>query len=180
MKIQGTDFRRKTVVDGLAVKHEITFTTTQVKECDHFFSMQLPSELQVEIRTAPKKRSMDANAYFWTLADKLAKKLFTTKDEIYRELIQRVGVFKYALVRKEDKSEIVKEWEHNGTGWIAQEEYYPSKDYVQLRLYKGSSVYSTSEMARLIDELILECKEQGVDTLTPKEKDELLQRWDVK
>lgn len=180
VKIKARNFKRMTKMDGLNVVQEISFTTNDLQASDEFFSGDLPDEMQVEIRKKPRKRSMDANAYFWTLADQLAKKLLTTKEEIYRELIQRVGVFKYALVRREDKQDIVSEWQHNGTGWIAQEEYYPNNDYVQLRLYKGSSVYTTSEMARLIDELILECKEQGIDTLTPKEKEELLQRWNVK
>lgn len=180
MKVVGRNFARRHKIDDGKICHEIKFETSDVKACDDFFVGNKDTELIVEIKRKQRKKSMNANAYFWTLADQLAHKLLTTKEEVYKEIIQRVGVFKYALVKKDDKNDIIKEWQHNGIGWVALEEYYDSKEYVQLRLYKGSSVYTQSEFSRLLDELISECKEAGIDTITPNEKEELIQRWGVK
>lgn len=180
MKIEAFNFRRRTKIEGTGVVHEISFDTHDITSCDNFFTPNLPDTLNVEIKKKARKRSLDANAYFWTLADKLASKLLTTKEEIYKQIIGRVGVFTYALVRSEDAENLVKDWQRNGIGWIAEKDMSPKTGYTQIRLYKGSSVYSTSEMSRLIDELVSECKEQGIETLTPDEKEELLQRWNAK
>ena len=38
-----------------------------------------------------KKRSLDANAYFWVLVGKIADKLRASKDEIYFEMLKKYG-----------------------------------------------------------------------------------------
>lgn len=44
---------------------------------------------------------------------------------------------------------------------------------INLRLFYGSSHYDTAQMSRLIDVVIKECEEQGIQTET---KDEILKR----
>lgn len=48
-------------------------------------------KLSVEIKPYRPKRSLDANAYFFVLADKLASKLHITKEDVYREAIRDIG-----------------------------------------------------------------------------------------
>lgn len=177
MKIQGHNFTRRTKVEGSNVLQEITFSTNEINACDEFFSGNPPDTLSVEIKRKSKGRSLDANGYFWKLADELAKKLLSTKEEVYREMIHRVGVFYDTIVAKTEEKNVIRDWQRNGLGWIAEEQNYPSKEHAYLRLYKGSSVYDTKEMSRLIDELVSECRENGIETLTPDEKEELLQKW---
>ena len=44
--------------------------------------------------------------------------------------------------------------------------------------YFGSSVYNTKEMSLLLEELVYQAKELGIDTMTDTEKRELLDMWD--
>ena len=44
-------------------------------------------------------------------------------------------------------------------------------------LYYGSSTYDTRQMSRLIDLVVQDCKEQGIETMTPFELDALKERW---
>ena len=46
-------------------------------------------------------------------------------------------------------------------------------------MIKGSSEYDTGEMSRFIDGVISECKELGIQTMTPDEIEELKQKWGV-
>ena len=46
--------------------------------------------------------------------------------------------------------------------------------------YYGSSSYNSSEMAKLIDLVVQECQQQGIETKTPVEISSLLERWDKK
>ena len=44
--------------------------------------------------------------------------------------------------------------------------------------YYGSSTYNTKEMSRLIELLIEECKQFGIETKPQAEIDSLLRSWD--
>lgn len=41
----------------------------------------------------------------------------------------------------------------------------------------GSSVYDTEQMARLIDAIVQDCRDVGIETMTPRELDALVSRW---
>ena len=45
----------------------------------------------VEIKEHREKRSLDANAYFWVLVDRLAEKTRIPKTDIYRSYIRRLA-----------------------------------------------------------------------------------------
>jgi hypothetical protein len=42
---------------------------------------------------------------------------------------------------------------------------------------RGSHTYNSVEMARLIDGVISEAKELGIETITVSEKDKMLEQW---
>ena len=52
-----------------------------------------------------------------------------------------------------------------------------TKGYELIALYHGSSVYNAEEMARLIDCLVDDAKQIGVETRPQWEVDALLQEW---
>lgn len=130
---------------------------------------------EVTVKQKRKARSLDANGYLWVLLDKLAAKLSTkeapvTKVDVYRRLIPDVGGVSDIVCTKIGSAVKLREgWEHNGLGWVT--ETLPSKieGCINVILYYGSSTYDTAQMSRLIDLVILECKEQGIETLTPFE-----------
>ena len=72
-------------------------------------------------------------------------------------------------VRADAVRAIMAGWEHNGLGWFAYD-LGPSKipGYHNVRLYYGSSVYDTKQMARLIDLAVQECQQFDVETLPPR------------
>ena len=45
------------------------------------------------------------------------------------------------------------------------------------RGYKGSHELNTAEMAKLIDGTVYECKEAGIETLTPNELERMKGLW---
>ena len=46
-----------------------------------------------------------------------------------------------------------------------------------LMLFYGSSSYNTQEMSRLIDWVVSEAEDQGIDASTPQERALLLEDW---
>lgn len=53
--------------------------------------MRNKDKLSIEVKPFRERRSLDANAYFWTLADKLSATINKSKEEVYREYIKDVG-----------------------------------------------------------------------------------------
>lgn len=117
------------------------------------------------IKEKKKKRSRDANAYFWEFLDQLAVKLNIDKFHIYRELIRDIGgVSTIICVKTEAADALIEGWKHNGIGWFAEKEESKLSGCTNVVLYYGSSTYDTEQMSRLIDRLIWECNMVGIDT----------------
>jgi hypothetical protein len=132
-----------------------------------------------EIERKRKKRSTDANAYFFALADKLAEKLNISKTEIYRNYIKEIGgVSEVVCVKTEAVEKLCEGWRHNGLGW--QTDVVPSKlkGCTNVILYYGSSTYNTEQMSRLINLIVEDCKVQGIETRTPNEIANMLSLWE--
>lgn len=123
-----------------------------------------------------KKRSLDANAYCWVLCDKIAEKIRSTKEEVYRSAIRAVGVFSDVAVEAEAVESLVSGWGHNQIGWFA-EPIGTQENMKVLRLYYGSSTYDTKQMARLIDEIIVYCRDFDIEYLPPDELEKMKQLW---
>lgn len=135
-------------------------------------------DYDISIKPKKRKRSLDANAYLWVLCDKLADKLRTTKIEVYRTAIREVGVFDTVLLTDKAVDDFIKKWNLNGIGYLAEVSHKSNiEGCTAVRTYYGSHTYDTKEMSRLVDYIIQECKEQGIETLTPRELEELKQKW---
>ena len=133
---------------------------------------------KVTVTQHRNKRSLDANAYAWVLIDKLAERLQNSKTEIYRQYIREIGgVSETVCVLEKAVDKLVNGWAKNGVGW--QSEIVPSKiaGCVNVILYFGSSTYDAAQMSRFIDMIVHDCKQFGIETLTPMELDALKERW---
>ena len=125
-----------------------------------------------------KGRSKDANAYCWTLMNRLADHYGMSAAEIYRQEIRNIGGVSDVLCLREKAAEtFCKGWERQGLGWMA--ETFPSKldGCVNVMVWYGSSTYDTEQMSRLIDSVVQDCKAVGIETLTPQELAAMVSQW---
>lgn len=128
-------------------------------------------DYELVIGKAKEKRSNDANAYFWTLINKLSGKINIPPVEIYRTYIKDVGGNYEVIPIREDAVETwIKVWQGRGLGWLC-DIIGESKlrGYMNVICYYGSSTYDTRQMTRLIDLCVQDCKENNIETLTPEE-----------
>ena len=128
---------------------------------------------EYELKPYKQKRSLSANALAWVYCDKLAEKLHSTKEEIYRIAVANVGVFTEIKVADAEAAKRFRQiWQHNGVGWLTK-----TINETTIQAYYGSSTYNTQEMARLIDFLQDECKRQGIEIRTKEEVESMLREW---
>lgn len=123
-----------------------------------------------------QKRSLNANNYAWVLLQKLAEERGQTKEEVYREFIKQCGIFRPVTVNKEAAETLEYIWQKNGLGWVV-EETGRTDESVDLLMYYGSSTYSTRQMARLLDAIVDDCKQCGIETLPPEQIEEMKRAW---
>lgn len=136
-------------------------------------------KLAIKIGKYRERRSNDANAYCFVLIGKLAEKLNIPKDEVYRNAIKQVGGnYDVVCVKNEAVDTLCSGWIRNGLGW--QTDTMPSKiaGCTNVLLYYGSSTYDTKQMSRLIDIIVADCKEHGIDVRTPDEINSMLALWE--
>lgn len=150
------------------------------------YTAECGDKLTVDVTKWRKARSLDANAYMWVLCTKLAEErsrdgVKVTKDDVYRDHIKELNVFRdyHSLPLPEAKTLQVA-WGMLGTGWVTEQvDFSKDGDTVTIRCYYGSSQYSTSQMKRLIDNLIQDCEALGIETKTPDEIANMLSLWEV-
>jgi hypothetical protein len=135
----------------------------------------------ITVKEHKKKRSLDANAYFWALTDELAKKLNKPKTDIYREYIKEIGGVSDTLCML-DKAvdKFCEHWSNMGIGYQTDIMKSKLEGCTNVIAYYGSSTYDTAQMSRLIDMAVQDCKQFGIPTYDPEELERLVQEWGVK
>lgn len=135
----------------------------------------------IEVKEKKKKRSLDANAYFWALTDELSKKLNKPKTDIYREYIKEIGgVSDMLCMLDKAVDKFCERWASMGIGYQTDRIESKLEGCTNVIAYYGSSTYDTAQMSRLIDMAVQDCKQFGIPTYDREELDRLVQEWGIK
>ena len=149
-------------------RQRLTFTLAERRDVSNLGDVRLKA---VKWR---EKRSLDANGLLWVCIDKIAEALRSDKWDVYKTMIRRYGVFTYGIFREAHADQIREAFrgsEEVGRVTVNGEEA------VQLLLYIGSSQYNTKEFSRLLDGVISEMEEMGLETPDQEETRRLLEEW---
>lgn len=129
-------------------------------------------EKTFEVKPYHPKRSLNANAFCWHLCNEMANVLRTSKDEVYQEMLKRYGQSRVISVLSEiDIGRFVKYYEEIGKGHVE------GKEFTHYRCFIGSSEYDSREMAILIDGIVDEAQELGIDTLPTTAVERMKALW---
>lgn len=156
----------KFLVNG---KVEISFTTDK-SILKQFNDVKDDKELTVQVKEYRQKRTLSQNAYMWVLLNEIGKAVNRSKEDIYKELVKDYGVFEILPLKNEAVKRFNHNWSKNGLGWFTETIGQSKlKGYTNLIAYYGSSTYDTQEMNRLLDAVVNECQELGIQTMTMAE-----------
>ena len=127
-----------------------------------------------ELKEHKNKRSLDANGLLWACLQEIAQAVKSDKWAIYLQMLKRYGKFDYVIVKKKAVEAMKKQWrELEEVGEINVN----GQPAVQLLCYYGSSTYDTKEFSVLLDGVISEMKEIGLNPPPDKQTKELLEKW---
>lgn len=137
-------------------------------------------EISAEIRVYRRPRSMDANAYFHLLVNRIAATLGSSDEDVKKQLVVKYGTL---------------ETDDDGIAYGAMlpasadiDRFYPyarcykteernGKSYKCYLFYKRTRDMDSREMSHLIDGTVSEAKELGIETLPPDELRSMEDLW---
>jgi hypothetical protein len=111
---------------------------------------------------------------------RLAAKLRMKPEDVYRHYIPDVaGNCEFVLIRQDAIQLFDEAWCRGHVGRMT-EDMGPSKAHKgchTIRCYYGSSDYDKEQMGRLIDMIVEDCKAQGIETMSDRERSLLVEKW---
>lgn len=180
MKLTTNNLLIQPALSGGAIVHFETLDLKYQRELMHKYDGK---EVTVEVKTKRGSRSLDANAYCWVLCDKIAatKGLMVKKTDVYRQAIRDYGVSDTIAIKKEAAPKFIRDWDGDTQRYgkfcelMGGSRTQPG--YVWIRVYYGSSEYDTKEMSVLLDGLVADAQELGIQTETPDEIAKMKAMW---
>ena len=121
-------------------------------------------DLLFEVRVWKRKRSLTQNAYYWALLNRLGQALGYPSDELHGHMLREYGVCDVFTVRADvPLRDYFRYYDVVGSGVM------DGVRYSHVRAFKGSSEMDSAEFSRLLNGVIEECRQQGIETMTPEE-----------
>jgi len=135
--------------------------------------------LSIRIEDDSKPKTVKANAYFWQLVTKLAQSVGTDKESMYTEILARyTAPVDHIEIKRCEAKQILKMLSLHyavvkQVGEYKRGHFY----YCEYEVYRGVSTFNRKEFAKLIDSVIQECNEAGIETLPSSEIERLKTLW---
>ena len=133
--------------------------------------------VDVQVEKWSDKRSLQANAYFHVLVNKIAEATKSSMDDVKKLLVSQYGTLargsdgKYMAVKVPKNTDIEKIYpyfRHIGTDENGLDMYL---------FFKHTSDLNKDEMNRLISGTVDEAKALNIEVLTPQEIERMIGKW---
>ena len=119
----------------------------------------------VKISYHIEKRTLTANAYYWVLVNKIANVLQTSKEEVHEKMIKRYSQREYISVLEQvDIEKYGIRYYDEGVNFTQNGKRF--KSYI---IYENSSDMNKLEFSILVEGIVSEAQEMGIETLTPEQ-----------
>lgn len=144
---------------------------------------RLGADIEIEIGKPKKKRSLDANNYYHKLCRMVCEKVGVPMSVYHNRNLAEMGIPKRNV-----NGELIFSFHPESFEWERdlEKHYKPLPGHETeingQKLYlccevKGSSEYNSKEMSILIDNVIADCKEQGIETESKEYIESLIEKW---
>ena len=150
------------------------------------FDMDKDAVWDIEPHKERKGRSLNANSYFHVLVQKLAQAQQppVSLAKCKNMMIAAYGQPEYidgqqAIIKSNVPQEKMQEIEYLHTALVKISEENGTECYFY-RIYRGTHTYNNVEMQKLIEGVVQECKDAGIETATPAEIAKMIDVWGLK
>lgn len=163
--------------DWKSDQYQITFTINEPSAVKEIDAIKDCEKLSIEAKKYRAKRSLDANGLLWHCLGEIASAMKPPVDkwDVYLQMLRSYGKYTYICVKPNVVDAMKAQWrECEVVGKID----INGKEAVQMLCYFGSSTYDTKEFSVLLDGVISEMAEMGLQTPTSQEMQRALEAWE--
>lgn len=132
-----------------------------------------PVDLSIKAWAEP--RTLKANAYLWQLITQIGNAIRESKEEVYFEMLKSYGQGAAASVLAADADRFCRSYKYNE---FLGESQLNGKTFKHYRFWVGSSEYNREEFSILLDGVVNEAKNLGIETRTKEDIESLLKEFD--
>ena len=130
--------------------------------------------LDLTLKKHRKKKTLTQLGSLHVLCNEIAKKLHSTKLEIYQHAVREVGEFILVPVANDEVDKWIKNWCLNSeSAQCVELRDSKLEGYKTLQCYYSVATYDTKDMSVLIDYVVDEAAEQEVYLMTKEEIKEM-------
>lgn len=127
------------------------------------------------VKKFSEHRTMTANAYLWVLLTEIGNALRESKEDIYFDMLKSYGQGGAVSVEERYAEQFEKSYKyHEAIG----ESKLNGKTFKHFRFLVGSSEYDREEFSILLDGVVREAKNLGIETKPKEEIESLLKEYE--
>lgn len=127
------------------------------------YMLELDDTKIYEVKEYKEKRNLDQNAKYWKLLNELALTLKISVEELHFKMLKDYSQRYEILVPKDTKLRGIEYYERKSK--VIRND----QEFIVYQVFTPSHELNTREFALLLQGLCEECKEQGIETLSPDE-----------
>lgn len=159
-------------------KHVLTLELDTPPNNEEYASLKDIDKLDITIKKHREGRSLNANALLWKCLTEIAQAMNPPQDKwkIYLYMLKRYGKYTYICVKPHVVEAVKKQWrECEEIGEIS----INGEKAVQMLCYFGSSTYDSKEFSVLLDGVMSEMQEMGLQLPMPEHVEKALKEWEA-
>lgn len=165
-----------TALDFESGKYRLTFEVNEQSALDKGYDEIKDCEkLSIKAVKFRHRRSLDANRMLWACLGEIAAELKLDAWDVYLKMLKRYGKFTYIAVKENAVDAVKVQWRETE---VIGETTVNGKKAIQMLCYFGSSTYDTKEFSALLEGVISEMKEMGLQPPMSEEVKQAMERYE--
>lgn len=156
-------------------QYQITFSVNEESAIEQIDNIMKCDKLSIKATKYRQKRSLDANGLLWLCLGRIASDLRTDKWDVYLEMLKRYGQYTYIVVKEKVVEQVKQQWRECE---VVGEIEVNGQKAIQMLCYFGSSTYNSKEFSVLLDGVISEMQEMGLETPTSSELKRVMEQYE--
>ena len=133
-------------------------------------------DVEVTIKKYSDDRTLKSNKYLWVLMNKIGNVLRESKEDIYLDMLKQYGQGGAVSVDERFDANFRRTYKYHE--YLGESELN-GRVFKHYRFWVGSSDYNKEEFSILLDGVINEAKNLGIETKSKEEIQSLLKEFDL-
>lgn len=135
----------------------------------------IDTDLDISFGKHRNKRSLDANACLWACIGQIAEQIRADSWSVYLYMLERYGKYTHIVVKPEAVPDLKRQWREIK---VVGDTLIYGEPMKQVLCFYGSSTYDSKEFSRLLDGVISDMQDLGLETPIREDIRRMMEEYD--